>query len=54
MYTFNETMDVLADRYDPDMLLEIIEPTSDELVEGLSDVIQQNLDKIKARINDDA
>ena len=47
MYTLEEIMEVLKE-HDLDTILDIVQPTTDELVEGLGDVIELNFDSIQS------
>ena len=49
IYTVDEIKDILIARYDPDMVLDLLDPDIEELVDGLHEVIcikQEQISKL--------
>ena len=44
--TTDEIMDIMKDRESPDDILDILEPTTDDLVEGLQDLIIKRYEEL--------
>jgi hypothetical protein len=49
----NEIMELLAERYDEITLLELLDISSEELVERFSDKIEQRYEKLQQELDDE-
>jgi hypothetical protein len=53
MLVLNELMELLAERYDEITLLELLDISSEELVERFSDKIEQRYEKLQQELDDE-
>lgn len=54
MLTLEELKTRLATKFDPNDLLELLNITSEELVEAFADRIEEKQDKLREELNDDS
>ncbi len=54
MFTIEELKEKIVENYDPDLLVDVLEVTTEELVEALSDQIQEMADFFEKEFQEDA
>ena len=50
--TLDEVMQLMIDRESPDDILDILDPTSNDLVEGLQHLIERDFDSLLERYDE--
>ena len=54
MFTIEELKEKIVENYDPDLLVDVLEVTTEELVEALSDQIQEMAELFEKEFQEDA
>jgi|TARA_R110000787_G_C13377306_1_gene441483 hypothetical protein len=54
MFTIEELKEKIVENYDPDLLVDVLEVTTEELVEALSDQIQEMAEFFEKEFQEDA
>jgi ribosomal protein S15P/S13E len=54
MFTIEELKEKIVETYDPDLLVDVLKVTTEELVEALTDQIQEMADFFEEEFKDDA
>lgn len=50
--TFEEIKDYIINRYDPDLIVEVLEITTEELLDKFEDKLMQNLHKFEGELGE--
>jgi hypothetical protein len=45
--TIEELIEIVGERYDPDLLIEVMQITSEEILERFKDKVEENYDKFE-------
>ncbi len=45
--TIEELIEIVGERYDPDLLIEVLQITSEEILERFKDKVEENYDKFE-------
>ncbi len=45
--TIEELIEIVGERYDPDLLVEVLQITSEEILERFKDKVEENYDKFE-------
>lgn len=53
MLTLFELKQKLAERFDPDGLLDLLNPSSEQVVEAFTDMIDERMDELIAELQDE-
>ncbi|MAC52709.1 MAG: hypothetical protein CME31_09205 [Gimesia sp.] len=51
--TIEELIEIVGERYDPDLLIEVMQITSEEILERFKDKVEENYDKFEETEDND-
>ncbi len=51
--TIEELIEIVGERYDPDLLVEVLQITSEEILERFKDKVEENYDKFEETEDND-
>tara|TARA_B100001964_G_scaffold108532_1_gene121255 strand:- start:884 stop:1084 length:201 start_codon:yes stop_codon:yes gene_type:complete len=51
--TIEELIEIVGERYDPDLLIEVLQITSEEILERFKDKVEENYDKFEETEDND-
>ncbi len=51
--TIEELIEIVGERYDPDLLVEVMQITSEEILERFKDKVEENYDKFEETEDND-